>query len=1087
MNIVLGPYHPYLEDALAEEIRARRARDRFAPLLLVVPSDTLRRRVKLLLAREHGLYLLNFHILTFSQLTLNLFHEAHGPEKPTLRDETFMEEALKRLLPAHGRFARIADNEGGCGALWQSLRDLKDAMVDPELALDALREGHFAGRDRDALHDLFELHRDVTRRFPEWRARDHQDLDGMAALEAPRSRWLGQFERICYYGFYELTQTQLELFQSIAAHHPVTLFYPLAQGDADWSFARDFFDRYLRGLAGADDVVDLLGGGGETAAASGGPQPREPGRREPNGPATGKGRLPAPGTPPRPAPRREVLDCANPRDEVLTVAKHLLRLAEQEGLDYRHAGVVARTLDPHLPWIREIFPAHGIPFHTPAREPLHRSQRVRAVLGLLDLPVRDYPRAAVIDLLASHHFNFAGVLGRPVEPRPELWDVATRSLGIGRGMGEWRRLERYRETSLELNLVDEEEEGRRLRVDPAQLGALLDAVEALHGDLNALPRQAAWSDLAARWRAIIDRFLAPAPDDGEAEVTRAIDDAFAGLAALDTVGGRVRLADFAAALRKSLERASVALMGVPVPGVQVLDAGAARGIPFRALFLVGMNEGVFPRTIREDPFLPDRARRTLETVLGYKISSKLAGYDEEKLLFALLSGAAAERLCCTWPRADSAGRALAPSWYLRAVAPAKDTAGGGMESRSIPKSVLGKRGTPPFDDPQWLLPEELAVRRALSGDDPRPHARIAGASMENLDKSLAAIRALDDGAGTPGPFDGDTGPLAEAWDRLLERRISPTTLEAYGRCPFQYFAGRVLRLERLERPEWTAPIQALEQGQICHEILQAFYEDLDRALGDGWREWLDSAAARVLSAFEERSPTGYPAAWEASKEELLAMLREAVRADRREMEGSGFRPVGLEKDLTAQLDADWPEDLRGLPLQGRLDRVDHDARGGRYRVIDYKYKSGRSPGAVDRNPVLAALQGRRLQLPIYLLLAAGGEIGREAAGAGAIDAAWYFLAPRWENGPLVAKELTGQSWQEPAGGKIRDTVARLLRGIRDGEFPMVPSDDYCRFCQVREICRKDHFPSASRAAKHPAAEALARIRRMKLTGETGTS
>ena len=1083
MNIVLGPYHPHLEGALANEVRTLRARDRLAPLLLVVPSETLRRRVKTLLAHEHGLHLLNTHILTFSQLTLNLFHEAHGPEKPTLRDETFMEEALKHVLPAHGRFTRMAGNEGGRAALWQCLRDLKDAMVDPELALDALREGHFTGRDRDALHDLFELHREVTRRFPEWRARDHQDLDGLAALEAPLSPWLGRFERICYYGFYELTQTQLELFQGIAAHHPVTLFYPLAQGHPDWSFAQDFFDRYLRGLAGADNVVDLLNGGGGNDMASSGP---EPDRREPNGPDIGRDGLRKPGTPPGPTSRAKVISCANPRDEVLAVAKHLLHLVEEEGLDFRHAGVVARSLDPYLPWIREIFPAHGIPFHTPAREPLRRSQRVRAVLALLDLPVRDYPRAAVIDLLASHHFNFAGVLDRPPEPRPELWDVATRSLGIGRGMGEWRRLERYRDTSLELNLVDEEEEGRRLRVDREQLGALLDAVEALHADLGALPREGAWSDLAARWRALIDRFLVSGTDEGEAEVTRAIDDAFAGLAALDAVGARVSLPDFVAALRKSLDRASVPLMRVPVPGVQVLDAGAARGIPFRALFLVGMNEGVFPRTIREDPFLPDRARRTLETVLGYKISSKLAGYDEEKLLFALLSEAAAERLCCTWPRADSAGRALAPSWYLRAVAPATDTAGGGMEPQSIPKSVLGKRGTPPFDDPRWLLPEELAVRRALSGEDPRPHARIAGASMENLDKSLASIRALDDGAGAPGPFDGVTGPLPEAWDRLLERRISPTTLEAYGRCPFQYFAGRVLRLERLERPEWTAPIQALEQGQICHEILQTFYTDLDRALGDGWMEWLDSAAARVLSAFEERSPTGYPAAWDAAKEELLAVLREAVRADRQEMAGSGFRPVGLEKDLTAQLDADWPEDLRGLPLQGRLDRVDHDARGGRYRVIDYKYKSGRAPGAVDKNPVLAALQGRRLQLPIYLLLAAGDEIGREAVDATAIDAAWYFLAPRWENGPLVAKELTGQSWQEPAGAKIRDTVAHMLRGIRDGEFPLVKGD-YCRFCQVSEICRKDHFPSASRAARHPAAETLARIRRMKLTGETGTS
>ena len=1058
MKIVLGPYHPHLETALAEEIQARRERDPLAPLLLVVPSETLRRRVKVLLAREHGLHLLNFRILSFSQLTRELLREAHGAE-PVVHDETFMEEALKRVLPAWGRFARIIDNEGGCAALWQSLRDLKDAMVDPEPALEALREGHFRGTDRNALGDLFELHRQVKRRFPEWQARDNQDLDGMTAAEAPLSRWLGQFERIGYYGFYDLTQTQLELLRAIAGNFPVTLFYPLAQGRPDWSFAQDFYDRYLRGLAGTDEVVDLLDRGAGTAGASAGATPDPPAGRSPG---------------------REVLSCAGPRDEVLTVAKHLLRLAEEDGLDFRHAGVVARTLDPYLSWIREIFPAHGIPFSTPAREPLRRFQRVRAVLALLDLPVRDYPRAGVIDLLASHHFNFAMVPGGAAEPRPELWDVATRCLGIGRGMAEWRRLERYRDTGLDLSRVDEEDEGRRLRVAPEQIGALMDTVEALHADLNALPPEGAWSDLAARWRAIIDRFLIPDPDGSEADVTRAFEDAFDGLAALDAVGGKVPLPDFVAALRKALNRGSAPLMRAPAPGVQVLDAGAARGIPFRALFLVGMNEGVFPRTIREDPFLPDRARRTLETVLGYKISPKLAGYDEEKLLFALLSGSAAERLCCTWPRADPAGRALAPSWYLRAVAPATDA---DTRSRAIPKSVLGKRDAPPFDDPRWLLPEELAVRRALSGEDPRPQARIAGVSMENFERSLAAIRALDDPAGAPGPLDGVTGPLPEAWDQLLERRISPTMLEAYGRCPFQYFAGRVLHLERLERPEWTAPVQALEQGQLCHDILQAFYDDLDRAFGDGWLGWLDSAAARVLSVFEERSPTGYPAAWEAAREDLLAMLREAVRADRQEMAGSGFRPVGLERDLRAQLDTEWPEDLQGLPLQGRLDRVDHDALGGRYRVIDYKYKSGREPGAVDKNPVLAAIQGRRLQLPVYLLLAAGDEIGRQAAAGAAVDAAWYFLAPRWDNGPLVPKPFTGQAWQAPDGEKIRDTVARLLRGIRDGEFPLVRGD-YCRFCQVSEICRKDHFPSATRAARHPAAEALTKMRQTRQ--RTGT-
>ena len=660
MKIILGPYHPQLEDALAEEIHARKEHDPLAPLLLVVPSETLRRRVKVLLAREHGLHLLNFHVLTFFQVSLNLFHEMHGPAGPTLRDQTFMEEALKRVIPAGGRFARMMENDGACSALWQSLRDLKDAMVDPEAALEALREGLFHNTDRNALGDLFALHREVTRRFPEWQAQDHQDLDAAVARHAPVSAHLGQFERIYYYGFYDLTQSQLELFRSIAGNYPVTLFYPLAQGHPDWSFAQDFYDRYLRGLTGADEVVDLLdgGAGADTAASARAPDPLPPPNRSPR--------------------HREITSCAGPRDEVLTVAKNLLRLVEEEGIELQRVGVVARTLEAYLPWIQEIFPEHGIPFHTPAQEPLRRFNRVRAVLTLLDLPVRDYARAGVIDLLASHDFNFGTVLGPGADPRPDLWDVATRALRITRGMAEWRRLERYLGDGLRLSLMDDEE-GRPLRIAPDQLAALLKTVNALHEHLSALPEDGTWADLSARWRAVIDLFLNPGRDETADAVRRAIDETFAGLAALEAISPKVSLESFAQALRQSLDRASVPLSREAVQGVQVMDAGSARGIPFQALFLMGMNEGVFPRTIREDPFLRDHARRVLETDLGYKISSKLAGYDEEKLLFALLSGSVSDRLSLARSPTASGSvstafpRARSPTAFPRARSPTAST------------------------------------------------------------------------------------------------------------------------------------------------------------------------------------------------------------------------------------------------------------------------------------------------------------------------------------------------------------------------------------------------------------------------------
>ena len=111
-------------------------------------------------------------------------------------------------------------------------------------------------------------------------------------------------------------------------------------------------------------------------------------------------------------------------------------------------------------------------------------------------------------------------------------------------------------------------------------------------------------------------------------------------------------------------------------GVTLLSATAARGLSFRALFFLGMNEGVFPRTIREDAFFRDPDREVLETDLGYKVNRKLTGFDEEKLLFTLLVGAGRERFYCSYQRADDNGRALAPSWYVEELKQAIFSQGG---------------------------------------------------------------------------------------------------------------------------------------------------------------------------------------------------------------------------------------------------------------------------------------------------------------------------------------------------------------------------------------------------------------------------
>src|SRR5215510_14308716 len=149
MKTVLAPFHPHLENALVEEIRAQKADNPLLPLLILVPSDSLRGRLKILLTREQNLSLVNLQVLTFHQLSLRLSSEINGMNLPIFRDDLFLEEVLRQLIRT-----KLA---GGCAALWQTLRDLRDGMVEPSVALEALREGHFAARTSERTADLLAL------------------------------------------------------------------------------------------------------------------------------------------------------------------------------------------------------------------------------------------------------------------------------------------------------------------------------------------------------------------------------------------------------------------------------------------------------------------------------------------------------------------------------------------------------------------------------------------------------------------------------------------------------------------------------------------------------------------------------------------------------------------------------------------------------------------------------------------------------------------------------------------------------------------------------------------------------------------
>lgn len=124
---------------------------------------------------------------------------------------------------------------------------------------------------------------------------------------------------------------------------------------------------------------------------------------------------------------------------------------------------------------------------------------------------------------------------------------------------------------------------------------------------------------------------------------------------------------FAELLETGVRTGTYRVPGSDADGVVLLDVNTLAGRKFRAVFVVGLLERVFPRQPREDPFLRDWEREKLSRYLPRPLDLRLPGLAREACLFYTAVSSAREHLYLSWHRADVSGRENSPSPYLDEV------------------------------------------------------------------------------------------------------------------------------------------------------------------------------------------------------------------------------------------------------------------------------------------------------------------------------------------------------------------------------------------------------------------------------------
>ncbi len=264
LQIFHGPFEA-LEDAFAARAAELRPRPGDAPVLVVAPSRVLADRLERLLAVERGLPLLGVHFHTFRSLAAAVCEDGGPPGGDVVADPLFHDAVVDRALdspPALGA-ARELRPRALAAAVRASLRDLVDSGVDPAAVADSF--GDALAREpeeRARFADLLVLLASYEAALASLGVQSPAALLRRAAELAPSSRFLAGFREVLYYGFYDLTGLQADVFEAVTSSRPSRLYFPYRKGHPAFRFADEFFSVKLAGR----ETTDLSRPGGAGTA-----------------------------------------------------------------------------------------------------------------------------------------------------------------------------------------------------------------------------------------------------------------------------------------------------------------------------------------------------------------------------------------------------------------------------------------------------------------------------------------------------------------------------------------------------------------------------------------------------------------------------------------------------------------------------------------------------------------------------------------------------------------------------------------------------------------------------------------------------
>ena len=425
--------------------------------------------------------------------------------------------------------------------------------------------------------------------------------------------------------------------------------------------------------------------------------------------------------------------------------------------------------------------------------------------------------------------------------------------------------------------------------------------------------------------------------------------------------------DFFKILNSGFNNEEIGVIPVALDQVNIGDVARIKGRDVKALYIVGVNDGILPASKKEEGILSDNDRNILSDI-GIELASNTRNkvFEEQFLLYTVLT-ISSDCLMISYPMADFEGKSLRPSIVISRIKKILPqlVEESDLYDLSSYKDKLNKviSPIPTFNE---LI---LAMRKNCDEENVEEYWREVykwykdSPEYENKVKNI--FKGLDYSNLKNHVNKNNLRELYANEDGKL--MFSVSRLEKYAECPFSYFVQYGLKAKNRKIYEFTPP----DLGSFVHDILDLFTNRVKKE-GILWSELNNERCKEIVSNLidirlseQTNSILNSSKRFKYLSQRFKRVISKSVTVMAEQIGKGEFEVFKTEFDFgnykTGEAVMLNLQDDEKVYLQGRIDRIDTlDLDGQTYiRIIDYKTGAKK----FDLNELYYGLQ---MQLLVYL-------------------------------------------------------------------------------------------------------------------------